>query len=92
MGYGHLNTRERIDWVDRNSQKISSKAKACRVMRLAMSSYYYDPKISRAEQEQRDADIRGKIKQVRVELPRVGYRPMVDYLKRQVIAIGVRRL
>ena len=57
-----------------------------------MSSYYYDPKISRAEQEEQDADIRGKIEQIRVELPRAGYRPMVHYLKRQGIVIGERRL
>jgi putative transposase len=57
-----------------------------------MSSYHYDPKLSRAEREEQDADIRGKIEQVGVELPRAGYRPMVHYLKRQGIAIGERRL
>ena len=40
-----------------------------------MSSYYYDPKISRSEKEEQDADVRGKIEQVRVTHPRTGTEP-----------------
>lgn len=61
-------------------------------MKISQSTYYYDPKISRAEQEERDADIRGKIELVRVELPRTGYRMLLRHLKRQGIVIGERRL
>jgi transposase InsO family protein len=61
-------------------------------MGLAMSTYYQDPKISRAEKEEWDADIRGKIEQIRVEQPRLGYRPLLQHLKRSGIHIGERRL
>lgn len=59
---------------------------------LPLSTYYADPKISRAEQEAWAADLRGKIEQIRVEFPRAGYRALLGYLKRAGIAIGERRL
>jgi transposase InsO family protein len=61
-------------------------------MRLAMSTYYRDPKISRSEQEERDADIRGKIEQLRVTFPRTGYRMLLGHLKRSGVVIGERKL
>lgn len=57
-----------------------------------MSTYYYDPKISRAEKEEQDADLRGKIEEVRVEFPRTGYRPLLQHLKRKGFFIGETRL
>lgn len=57
-----------------------------------MSTYYYDPKISRAEREEMEADVRGFIEQIRVEFPRAGYRMLLQYLKRRGILIGERRL
>jgi transposase InsO family protein len=57
-----------------------------------MSSYHYDPKISRAEKEEQDANIRGKIEQIRVTFPRAGYRPLLHHLKRSGIEIGETRL
>jgi len=62
------------------------------MMGLSMSSYYYDPKVSRAEREEQDADLRGKVEQIRTEHPRAGYRPLVHYLKRSGVNIGERRL
>lgn len=61
-------------------------------MELAMSTYYHDPKVTREEREEEDANIRGKIEQVRVEFPRAGYRMLLGYLKRQGIKIGERKL
>ncbi len=61
-------------------------------MGISMSSYYYDPKISRAEREEQDADLRSKIEQIRIEMPRAGYRPLVHYLKRQGVNIGETRV
>jgi transposase InsO family protein len=61
-------------------------------MNLTQSSYYYDPKITRAQREEQDADLRGKIEQLRVEFPRTGYRMLLQYLKRSGIKIGERRL
>jgi putative transposase len=57
-----------------------------------MSSYYYDPKVSRAEREEQDADLRGQIEQIRVEFPRTGYRTLQQHLKRKGLKVGERRL
>ena len=57
-----------------------------------MSTYYHDPKVTRAEKEERDADVREKIEQVRVTFPRAGYRMLLHNLKRQGIRIGERKL
>jgi putative transposase len=59
---------------------------------IAESTYYADPKISRAEQEEWDADIRGKIEQIRVEHETSGYRMLLHHLKRSGVEIGERRL
>lgn len=59
---------------------------------MSMSSYYYDPKITRAQKEERDADIRGKVEQLRVTFPRAGYRPLLHHLKRSGVEIGETRL
>ena len=48
--------------------------------------------MSRAEQEEWAADIRGKIEQIRVEQPRLGYRQLLQHLKRAGVEIGERRL
>lgn len=57
-----------------------------------MSSYHYDPKITRSTKEEADADIRGKIEQIRVTFPRVGYRPLLHHLKRNGVEVGETRL
>lgn len=61
-------------------------------MELSTSTYYADPKVSRAEKEQWEADIRGKIESIRVEMPRDGYRRLLRHLKRSGVDIGERRL
>jgi putative transposase len=61
-------------------------------MEITMSSYYYDPKVSRAEKEEWEADMREKIEQIRIEQPRTGYRPLLKHLKRNGVPIGERRL
>jgi putative transposase len=61
-------------------------------MEIAMSTYYYGPKISRGEREEMEADLRDYIEQIRVEFPRAGYRMLQGYLQRRGIKIGERRL
>lgn len=61
-------------------------------MELSKSTYYADPKPSRAEQEERDADIRGRIENLRIVHKRAGYRMLLPLLKREGIAIGETRL
>lgn len=56
------------------------------------STYYADPKVSRAEQEEWEADIRGKIEQIRITFENAGYRMLLHYLKRGGVKIGERRL
>jgi len=62
------------------------------MMDISVATYNYDPKITRAEKEEKDADIRGKIEQVRVEFPRTGYRMLLHHLKRRGVAIGETKL
>ena len=62
------------------------------MMSLSLSTYYADPKIFRAEQEEWAATVRGQIEQIRVEFPRAGYRSLLRYLKRLGMDIGERRL
>lgn len=57
-----------------------------------MSTYHYDPKVSREEKERADADIRGKVEQIRVDCKGAGYRPLLAHLKRSGVKIGERRL
>jgi putative transposase len=61
-------------------------------MRLSESTYYRDPKVTRKEKDEHDADIRGKVEQIRVEFPRTGYRMLLGHLKRAGIKIGERKL
>lgn len=62
------------------------------MMEISTSTYHYDPKVSRAEKEEWEADMRGKIEQIRVEQPRTGYRPLLEHLQNAGIDIGERRL
>lgn len=61
-------------------------------MGISQSSYYFDPKVTPLEKEIAEADIRGKIEQIRVELPRAGYRELLAVMKKSGISIGERRL
>lgn len=61
-------------------------------MNLSESTYYADPKVSRAQQEERDADLRGKIEQIRFEFETSGYRVLLRHLKRSGVVVGERRL
>ncbi len=47
-----------------------------------MSTYYFDPKVSRADQEVAAADLRGLIENIRVTHKRAGYRMLQRYLAR----------
>ena len=62
------------------------------MMELSQSSLYYDPKVTRAEKEEQAANIRGKIEEIRIEQPRLGYRQLLKHFKRQGIEVGERRL
>ncbi len=59
---------------------------------LSESSYYADPKVSRAEQEEWEADVRSKIEQIRLTFKNAGYRMLLHYLKRSGMEIGERKL
>lgn len=59
---------------------------------VSMATYYSDPKFFRAEKEEREADLRGKIEQIRVKMPRTGYRYLLRELKRAGVAVGERRV
>lgn len=62
------------------------------MMEISASTYYKDSKITKSEKEENDADIRGKVEQIRVDFPRAGYRPLLHHLKRSGVCIGETRL
>ena len=47
-----------------------------------MSTYYFDPKVTRADQEIAAADLRGLIENIRVTHKKAGYRMLQQYLLR----------
>lgn len=59
---------------------------------IASSTYYYRPKISRAEREEADAALRDEIERVRTRHPNTGYRMLQHYLARRRFIVGERRL
>lgn len=59
---------------------------------VSVSTYYRDPKVSRAQREEWEANIRGKIEEIRIEMPKDGYRRLLKALKRSGVKIGERRL
>lgn len=62
------------------------------MMQLNPGTYYHRPKISREERERLDADLRGQVEQVQMGFPSAGYRTVRQYLSRQGIRVGERRL
>jgi len=65
----------------------SAQKKAIKEIGISMSTYYSDDKISRSSKEEEDANIRGKIEQIRVKVPRAGYRRLLHHLKRYGVKV-----
>jgi transposase InsO family protein len=61
-------------------------------MQISQSSFYYAPKVSRAQKEIQEADIRGEIERIRVEFPRAGYRMLLAHMRRAKLPVGERRV
>ena len=61
-------------------------------MGLSPSTFYYEPKVKRAERERQDADLRDRVELVQTTHPKSGYRTMLHYLKRSGIHVGERKL
>ena len=59
---------------------------------LPISTYYSDPKVSYAQREEQEADLRDQIEKIRFEFPKTGYRRILEYLNRNNIKIGERKL
>lgn len=57
-----------------------------------MSTYYSDPKLSRAEAEEIETYLRHHIENVRVAFPRAGYRTLLNYIRRNKVRISEYRL
>jgi transposase InsO family protein len=62
------------------------------MIELSTATYYHRPKISRAEREQFDADLRDHVERVQLDHPRAGYRMVLGYLRRLGVQVGERRL
>jgi putative transposase len=62
------------------------------MMELSESTYFRDPRVTPLEREEWEADIRGKVEEIRVEFPRTGYRTLLVHLRKKGVDIGERRL
>lgn len=59
---------------------------------LSPSTFYYQPKRSRASREREDAQWRDAIEAVQVDFPRAGYRTVQRYLRRRGRFVGERKI
>ncbi len=59
---------------------------------LSPSTYYYQPKRSRASREREDVELRNGIEAIQQDFPRAGYRTVQVYLRRQGRWVGERRI
>lgn len=59
---------------------------------LSTSTFYYKPKLCREAKEKADAELRDLVEMVQSVHPRSGYRTMREYLLRDGVKVGERRL
>lgn len=59
---------------------------------LSPSTFYYQPKRSRASREREDAELRDAIESIQTEFPKAGYRTAQRYLRRRGRFVGERRI
>ncbi|HWU44596.1 MAG TPA: IS3 family transposase, partial [Bdellovibrio sp.] len=72
---------------------MGSVKKACEMIGISTSTYYYKPKRSRLERAKEDLDIKAAIEKIRKDLPVAGYRTLQRYLLREHgIKIGETKL
>jgi len=62
------------------------------MMELSPSTFYYNPKLSRAEREQMEAELRDRIEDVQKTFTQAGYRTVGKYLEKSGVRVGERRL
>ena len=61
-------------------------------MKLARSSYYYQPNKEKPQKMQQEADLKGRIEAICLDFPRYGYRRVTWQLKREGIAINHKKV
>jgi putative transposase len=72
---------------------VGSVKKACAMIGISTSTYYYKPKQDRLQKAASEADLIVAVAKVREDLPAAGYRTLIAYLRRENgIKIGERRL
>ena len=62
------------------------------MIRLSPSTYYCQPKCSRASREREDAELRDRIEAIQQNFPRAGYRTVQRYLRRGGRWVGERKI
>ena len=65
--------------------------RACRLMEIPKSTYYYKPK-SNLEKKKHNADIANKIEAIAYDFPSYGYRRITAALKRQGILLNHKKV
>jgi len=61
-------------------------------MKLARSSFYYKPKVKRADRMKAEADLRDKIEAICLEFPRYGYRRVTHQLKHEECQVNHKKV
>lgn len=62
------------------------------MIELAPSSFYYKPRLDRAQREQMETELRDKIEDVQKIFTQAGYRTVGKYLAKSGVRVGERRL
>lgn len=86
-------TEEKRKFVRSQWPQLGSIEAACKIIDLAVSTFYYHPKESAVEKAQQEAEIRDLIEKVQAEFPFYGYRRVHEYMERKYgITVNKKKL
>src|ERR1035438_4534084 len=83
---------EKARFIRDHRQELGGISKGCRVLKLPRSTYYSQLKKRSDLLEQEDQALKGKIEEVRLDLPGYGYRRLHEHFKRQGQTINEKRI
>jgi transposase InsO family protein len=84
---------EKRRYIRDHREKLGSISKACKIARLPLSSYYYNPNTHhRRLQQDDDEKLRQQIERIHETLPGYGYRRITWELKRRGLRVNQKRI
>ncbi|HLN98192.1 MAG TPA: IS3 family transposase [Pyrinomonadaceae bacterium] len=72
--------------------EFGSIVQGLQIMRLASSSYYYEPLTDPEERDRNDAELRDHIERLQGEFPGYGYRRLGQQLRREGIVVNDKKI